>query len=668
MRDSADYQANGEINGLFEPVLSELFSLELWTALAKGTTINLIDPDSKTSIEQVYELLKTENIESLTTNQNALKELIVFEENSDLNFKVDEFWKPSMIRLLNDRFDDDKIGNWIVSKENLTINAINRTAESGTYIAKRKSKNPFEKNEEINKLEWLTSDLKFYVLNADLKPVPNGIAGDLYVGGELHKGFLNLPEKNAERFIPNPFAAQEDSRLFKTNLVVRVKHDGSFENLGSRESSLEINGTKYLLNGITESLLSNQAIKDVFVISNSVNESLNLKIYFVENDNSETLNTDEIKSHLTEIIKIEISEIVFQKVRHIPRRADGRADEKLIQTELVKKAQNSNLKKAAPQTVIEKELKEIWEDLLQTNVSGIHEDFFEIGGHSLLATRLFANIKEKWGIDIPIKKVFENSTIYDLSQVIEELISDSTTVFDFNKIEKTDRAKPLELSYSQQRLWFINKLQPDSALYNIPLAFNIKGDLNFEIFRQTVEKIINRHEVLRTGIELIEGKPMQVIQNEFKFPIEYHDLSQNEAGEKNSLAKNIFTSGMNKGFRLDDTPLLRVTVIKKDEKTHSAMVVFHHIVADGWSIQIFMEEFGKIYQALLKGENAALEDLEIQYADYAVWQRKMLNGEVLKDDWEYWQNQLASVPAKLELPTDFPPNRKTEGTRKDDKI
>ncbi|MBD8514253.1 amino acid adenylation domain-containing protein [Photobacterium sp. CAU 1568] len=302
----------------------------------------------------------------------------------------------------------------------------------------------------------------------------------------------------------------------------------------------------------------------------------------------------------------------------------------------------------APQTNTEQKLAEIWQDLLQLNRVGCQDNFFELGGHSLLATRLISAIRKLWQVDIAIKAIFEAPTVGELAALIQQ-----SGTSELPAITAMPREGLLELSFSQQRLCFIDQLGNAREQYNVPLAFRIEGNLNIQAMKYSLERIVERHEVLRTNIEIVDGKPYQRIRPAGCFELDVIDLSELAAQQQQISLEAIQKENNVRRFVLASELKLRAKIIKLSDTSHLMLITLHHIAADGWSIGIVIDEINAWYRNYTTPQASALPPLPVQYADFSQWQRKWLQGEVLDEQLSYWRHQLRGLPDVHQLPTDF---------------
>jgi acyl carrier protein len=308
---------------------------------------------------------------------------------------------------------------------------------------------------------------------------------------------------------------------------------------------------------------------------------------------------------------------------------------------------------ASARTPVEEMVVGIFEELLKLDRVGIHDNFFDLGGHSLLATQVISRVRNTFEVEIGVRSIFEEPTADGLASRIEEAMRAGERE-GAPPLVRGSREGKLPLSFAQQRLWFIDQLDPGNPVYNIQGAVRLEGGLNLEALDQVINEIIRRHEVLRTRIEVEVGEPTQVIVAWEPRRLEVTDLSLRSREEREAEVRRRVREEARTGFDLSRGPLLRVKILKLQEEEHVVIYTMHHIVSDGWSSGILIREVGALYQAYSAGEESPLEELEIQYADYAVWQRNWLQGAVLERQLNYWKRQLKGAPTSLELPLDRP--------------
>ena len=335
----------------------------------------------------------------------------------------------------------------------------------------------------------------------------------------------------------------------------------------------------------------------------------------------------------------------------LPLTPNGKVDRKSLPAPDFEN-EETNQSYSAPRTLEEEILCGIVSSVLNRQQIGIDDNFFEMGGHSLLATQVVSRVRSAFSIEMPLRAIFESPTVAGIAQQIRRELEKGKTV-EVPILKRRSNAGTLPLSYAQQRLWFLDQLQPNSSAYNISSALRLRGELRVELLERAMEEIVRRHEVLRTRFENVGGEPRQVIEVESRVGLPVVDLSGLESREREVEVRKQAQEESEGAFDLGRGPLLRVKLVRLGEQEHVLLVTMHHIVSDGWSMGIMVQECGELYQAYSEGRESGLAELEVQYGDYAVWQREWMRGEVLEEQLRYWRKQLGGVGV-LELPTDRP--------------
>lgn len=311
-----------------------------------------------------------------------------------------------------------------------------------------------------------------------------------------------------------------------------------------------------------------------------------------------------------------------------------------------------------PRTPVEEILVNIWTQVLRLDQVGIHDNFFELGGHSLLATQVMSKVRQTFGLEVPLRHLFEAPTVASLAKRIES--SQQTDLVQTPPLVPVARDGNIQMSFAQQRLWFIEQLHPDSFTYNEPFAAHLVGFLNVDVLKQSINEIVRRHEVLRTTFAIIDGQPFQAIPAEscanapLTIDLPVVDLCELTESQREAELKRLTEEESQHPFDLTKGPLLRCSLVRVNEQEHIVLFTIHHIVSDGWSMGVFVRELATLYEAFLCGKPSPLPELPIQYADFAVWQRQLLQGEVLQTQLNYWKQQLGNNLPILQLPTTRP--------------
>src|SRR6185295_9378697 len=301
---------------------------------------------------------------------------------------------------------------------------------------------------------------------------------------------------------------------------------------------------------------------------------------------------------------------------------------------------------------VEELLVRLWSDVLGVSQIGVEDNFFELGGHSLLATQLISRIRGAFAVELAVAALFECPTVAGLAGRVGAALRGGGQR-PIPPLRRMERGELIPLSFAQQRLWFLDQLVPGNAFYNIPMALRLEGRLDVGGLERAVSEIVKRHEALRTRFVTIEGYPRQAIEQDVAFGLEIKDLRGLEEAERETIVREVAEEEARRPFDLTKTPLLRGKVLQLGEEEQVLLLTMHHIVSDGWSMGVLTREMSELYNAFVEGRQASLPELAVQYADFAVWQREWLQGEVLEEHLKYWRERLQGV-ATLELPTDYP--------------
>ncbi|WP_193200007.1 non-ribosomal peptide synthetase, partial [Nostoc sp. MG11] len=491
-----------------------------------------------------------------------------------------------------------------------------------------------------------------YILDQNLQPLPIGIPGELHIGGAgLAKGYLNRPELTQEKFIPHPFSNEYQARLYKTGDLVRFQSNGSIEFLGRIDNQVKIRGFRIELGEIEATISQHPIVQTVAVIAREdVSGDQRLVAYLVINQQVEpTIN--EWRQFLGQKLPDYMIPSAFVYLESLPLTPNGKVDKKNLPTpEFHRHLQDIFV---TPRNPVEEILAKIWIDVLGVEQVGIYDNFFELGGHSLLATQLISRVRTTFKVELPLRSLFEAATVAELAQCIQQWLQD-VPLSNVPKLEAFPRNRQLPLSFAQQRLWFLNQLQPDDIAYNMPLAVKLQGQCKLNILEQSLSEIIRRHEALRTNFITENGQPVQIIHPADSWQMAMIDLQHLPLTEQEIEIQRLATAEAQKPFALETDLLLRASVLVLSDTEHILLLTMHHIVSDGWSMGIFTQELATLYPAYCGGQPNPLPELPLQYVDFACWQRQWLQGEVLEKQLDYWRQQLAAAPALLELPTTRP--------------
>ncbi|MDP4190694.1 MAG: amino acid adenylation domain-containing protein [Bacteroidota bacterium] len=499
-----------------------------------------------------------------------------------------------------------------------------------------------------------------YVLDRFMNPVPVGVTGELYIGGiSLARGYINRPDLTAERFVPDPFGRMLGQRLYRTGDLVRYLPDGNLEIKGRADNQVKLRGFRIELGEVEAIINQCPSIKQNAVLLRQTKTGEKaLVCFYSEKDQSLKNNSKEnISGDVTDFVKKNLPEYMvpsaFIMLTQLPMLNSGKIDRKTLESyEYLDNLLDCKYEK--PHTITEEILISIWSNLLKVDKIGINNDFFELGGHSLKATQLISRIKESFKVDIPLREIFNNPTIALLAKKIDNMrnVPDKQNL----ELSISKRAGKIPLSFSQERLWFLDQLVPGSSMYNIPVALWIEGELNVRALDLSVKEIVKRHEILRTVFLEQDGEPYQLIKDDLDFKVELEDLSEHIMEGMFDEVKYSADNFIRMPFNLKEGPLFRVKLLKLQEEEHILIFVSHHIISDGWSAGVIVKEFSRLYNSFLDPESkeAILPELKVQYADYAIWQKEWFKGETFERSLNYWKEKLRGELPVLDLPFDHP--------------
>ncbi|RAM53131.1 MAG: non-ribosomal peptide synthetase [Hapalosiphonaceae cyanobacterium JJU2] len=496
------------------------------------------------------------------------------------------------------------------------------------------------------------SNTQIYILNKYLQPVPVGVPGELHISGAgLARGYLNRPELTKEKFINNPFDPLGESRLYKTGDLARYLPDGNIEYLGRIDNQVKIRGFRIELGEIEAALTQHSNVQTCCVIAREDNTGDKRLVAYIVAQPQTTSNKSELRQFLSSKLPQYMVPAAIVTLDALPLTLNGKVNRRALPAP--EPSSELLAQYVAPRTPIEEILAVIWQQVLKLERVGRHDNFFELGGHSLLATQLVSRVRSSLKVELPLRSLFTAPTIAELSLLIQQLQQQDSALVAPPIVSRTENAE-LSLSFAQQRLWFLEKLNPNSASYNIPFGLRLVGHLNVAALEQSFKEIIQRHEALRTNFVTVDGKPTQIIQLEPYWQLAVVDLQHLSISDREKTAQELVQQQAVEPFDLASDALIRATLIVLSDTQHWLNVSMHHVISDGWSMGVFVSELTALYNAYSIGQPSPLLPLTIQYADFAIWQREWLVGEVLQSQLSYWKQQLANAPTFLGLPTDRP--------------
>lgn len=493
-------------------------------------------------------------------------------------------------------------------------------------------------------------NVQAYVLDEHMQPVPVGVAGELYLGGEsLARGYWRRDELTRERFVADPFTGREDARMYRTGDLVRWGSDGLLYFVGRADDQVKLRGYRIELGEVEQALLAYAAVREAAVlVREDTPGERRLVAYVVMAPGGDADSGQRLRDDLQARLPGYMVPSVVIRVDALPLTPNGKLDRAALP------APDSGIDDrgyVAPRNELEDMVARIWCDVLRREQVGINDNFFELGGHSLVATRVISRMRSALGVEVTLKQLFSSPTVSGLAGVIGQRAGAGGRVGVEPAIPPVARKAGLPLSFAQERLWFLAQLDPENTAYSVPMSLRLEGELDLESMRRALEEIVHRHEVLRTTFQSNEGAAVQVVHAPDRFDLPLEDLSVRGDSEHATVLGARMALLRGEPFDLSRGPMLRCRMYRLAPRSHVLQIVLHHIVADGWSVQVMFKELAALYPAFLHGAPSPLPQLHIQYADYAQWQRNQLSGEVLDGQVVHWRGQLAGHEP-LVLPLD----------------
>jgi amino acid adenylation domain-containing protein len=614
----------------------DLSVFELFVPLSVGGKVIIAE-----NALEVATLPTAHEVTLINTVPSAIAELVRLKAIPDSVRVVNLAGEPLLNSLVQQVYEQEKIHS---------VYNLYGPSEDTTYstyaMVKRGAEGPASIGRPV-------SNSQVYLLDGQLQPVPVGIAGEIYIGGEgLARGYLNRAELTAERFVPDPFASRNGGRLYRTGDLGRYQRDGEIEFLGRVDHQVKVRGFRIELGEIEEFLLQHPAVKETVVVAREEKPGEKHVVAYVVASLHEELKASELRGYLRGRLPEYMVPGVFVKLEQMPRTPNGKIDRQRLPAPRRSDAE-AEAGQVAPRNAAEEIIAGIWKEVLQINEVGVKDNFFEMGGTSLVAAQVISRMRKAFNLDLALRAIFELPTVEALSERVEGSLGGQRRKVDVT-IERAPRGDGLPLSFAQHRLWFIDQFESGSYAYNMPGALKLSGRLDIGALDQSLNEIIRRHEVLRTTFDVTDGRPDQIIAEGFKLELALADISLLPEADRDSYVLETGNREARTPFDLANGPLVRARLLRLDEETHILFVTMHHIISDGWSLNIFLKELLALYEAFSNERPSPLPEMPIQYADFTLWQRQWLRGEVLEDLLLYWKKQLGGELSALQLPTDRP--------------
>ncbi|MBV4507382.1 amino acid adenylation domain-containing protein [Pseudomonas sp. BW13M1] len=623
---------------LFHSYAFDFSVWEIFGALLHGGRLVIVPRETTRSPEDFHQLLVEQGITVLNQTPSAFKPLmrVACDSASDLSLRYVIFGGEALdvaaLQPWFERFGEDCDN--LINMYGITETTVHVTYRPIRFADTQQPGSP---------IGAAIPDLSMYVLDADFNPVAKGCTGELHVGhAGLARGYHNRASLTAERFVPDPFSS-EGGRLYRTGDLARYRGQEVIEYVGRIDHQVKIRGFRIELGEIEARLQEHSAVREVLVLDIDGAGGKQLAAYLIAQDENadHAALRDTLRQHLKANLPDYMVPTHFLVLDQWPLTANGKLDRKALPKPDASQLQQGYV---APRTALEQQLAAIWSEVLKVEQVGLHDNFFELGGHSLLATQVTSRIRQRLELEVPLRSLFESADLQAFAQATGQGSASQAPAFSV-----VDRSQPLPLSYAQQRQWFLWQLEPDSAAYNIPSALRLKGELNIEALRSSFAALIARHETLRTTFRQQGDSAEQVVHPTLDVPLQVASAALDETALQAWVEAQV-----REPFNLEHGPLLRARLLRLAADDHVLVLTLHHIVADGWSMPIMVDELVRGYESHLHGQAPQLPALAFQYADYAAWQRQWMEAGEQQRQLDYWQARLGSTQPILELATDRP--------------
>ncbi|SCX63279.1 non-ribosomal peptide synthase domain TIGR01720/amino acid adenylation domain-containing protein, partial [Nitrosospira sp. Nsp1] len=634
----------------FAPIAFDASTFEIWGCLLNGARL-VIMPAAAPSLEALADVIQHRGVSKLWLTSGLFHQMV--DAHCECLNRVRQLitggdvLSPGHARRMREQHPQCVLINAYGPTENTTFTTCYPVP-------------PAEKIHSPIPIGRPIANTEIYVLDDRLQPVPIGVPGELYIGGEgLARGYLHQPALTAERFISHPF--RSGARLYRTGDWVRYLPDANLEFLGRRDQQVKVRGFRVELGEVEAALRGYPDVREAVATVREDTPGDKRLVAYVVTDKPPSVS--EWRHFLQARLPDYMVPSAFVALAALPLTANGKIDRSALPRPAVARETAA----VAPRTEDERRLADIFAEVLHLPQVGIHDNFFELGGHSLLATQAVSRIRDIMNATVPLHVFFEAPAVAELALRLGPRSASQP-------IPRRNGNGPYPLSFAQQRLWFLDQLSPHSTAYNLCTTLSFHGPLDVAVLQKSLAEIVQRHEILRTTFDAVDGQGVQIIAPPSAPALTIIDLRHplgdetrkantgapneisNEASSEtsNKTANEIIRTDAETPFDLARGPLLRTTLLRINDSDQILVMTMHHIVADGWSIGILKRELQALLAAYADGRPSPLPELPIQYADFACWQRSALQGDPLNGLFAYWQKHLEDAPRQLVLPSDRP--------------
>jgi amino acid adenylation domain-containing protein len=644
----------GEVFLQLSPMSFDLATFEIWGPLLNGGRLALLPPGPFT-VAGLYAAVERHRVTTIWLT-SGLFHLAVEEGLAPLGglrqlvAGGDVLSRPHVLRALEALPDVDLINGY-------------GPTENTTFSTTHRLRDGLPAGEPSVPIGRPIAASRAYVLDPSLTLLPAGCVGELYVGGAgVARGYLGRPALTAERFLPDPFSGDPrgEERLYRTGDLARWRPDGTLDFLGRADFQVKVRGFRVEPGEVETALLGHPGVREAVVTAAKEAAGGHRLVAYYVPEGADELAPADLRLHLRESLPEHMVPSLFVSLPELPLNANGKVDRRALPSpEAGPAGEADTAPRTPPRNPVEEVIAGIWEDLLgldpQGHPVGVDDDFFHLGGHSLLVIRLLSRLRQAFGADLPVQRVFAAPTVAGLAAAIAAILAAGRREEALPPIVPLEsRHGVLPLSYPQRRLYFMDRLAPESPTYNISSGYLLRGPFAPAALAAALAEVVRRHEALRTRIVAVaHGEPGQEVgPPPTPAPLPLADLSGLPPARRAAELAALASREAGRGFDLRRDPMLRATLLRLEEDEHAFLFTLHHIASDGWSEGVLRRELSALYAAALAGEPSLLAPLPLQYADFAAWQRAWPE-EALAAQLAHWKERLAGTPA-LDLPADRP--------------
>ncbi|MBC7572671.1 MAG: amino acid adenylation domain-containing protein, partial [Spirosoma sp.] len=612
--------------------------------LCYGGSLHVLPEADKLSIRAIQTYILTHRIQTLYMPGSVLNNLF----DTDLGADFTGHALTQMITAGEQLLIGTHLGRFLT--ENPTIKLHNHYGPSETHVVTAHTVSGSQPIITKTPIGKPVANTQVYILNEQYQLVPVGMNGDVFIGGfNLAQGYLGRPDWTSERFVEHTWADGVTERLYRTGDLARWQPNGTLEYMGRKDNQVKIRGYRIELAEIEQVILRYEGVKEVVVLVNQSDASANTESKYLIGyyKASQTIDAAQLRTYMNRVLPEYMVPVYFLQLDQFPLNVNGKVDRKALPNPVTASVNTLTDEPQLPQTATEAEVAAIWADILGKTSVGVTDDFFRIGGHSLKATRMIARIYKKFGVEVAIKDFFTTPTVASLADFINR-----TTTRSVVDIPMAPVAPTYPLSHAQYRFW-LQEQTSGQQRYNMPFTCRLNGEVDSDAFAHAFRALIERHEILRTRIVVADGQPRQQVIPVADVDCQWQLLDWRSLPDREERIADMASAQAHQPFDLAQAPLLRVSLVRAGETDYVLILVIHHIVCDGWSIDVLTNELFGFYETYRKGVSTTAEPLRIQYKDFAVWQNDCFGQPAFAAHEQYWHDQFADGGPVLELTTDF---------------